>query len=141
MKNRRFTIIKSNTSLDNWKDINESVRNIDVVRNYISWLYNTYPEVIHYNNMPTLDNEDKRELEERSQSESNQFWERLEDNFPDYKWKKRKTDIDDMINMFCIENWYEEKEFSKYFWTNSKYPNKKIRIWENTYYWVYIKEH
>jgi len=35
--------------------------------------------------MPTLDNEDKRELEERSQSESNQFWERLEDNFPDYK--------------------------------------------------------
>jgi hypothetical protein len=37
-----------------------------------------------YNNLEALDNEDKKDLEERSQSEANQFWEWLSDNFPDY---------------------------------------------------------
>jgi len=136
--NRRFTIIKSNSSLTNWKEINESIKNTKIVKDYIAWLYENYPEVLSYNNLKALDNEDKRDLEERSLNEANQFWEWLSDNFPDYTWKRRKTEIDWMINMFCIENWYEEKEFSKYFWNNSKYPKKKIRIWDDTYYWVNI---
>ena len=136
--NRRFTIIKSNSSLTNWKEINKSIRRVETVKSYLSWLYKTYPEVLSYNNLEALDNEDKKELEERSQNEANQFWEWLEDNFPDYTGKRKKIDIEDMVNMFCIDNWTEEKEFLKYFWNNSKYPKKKIRIWDDTYYWVDI---
>lgn len=136
--NRRFSIIKSDTSLSNWKEINDTVKNKKIVSNYLAWLFQNFPEILSYNNLNALDNEDKRDLEERSQSEANQFWEWLEDNFPDYTGKKRKTDIEDMINMFCIENWVDEKEFKKYFWSHSKYPKKKIRIWKDTYYWVDI---
>lgn len=137
--NRRFTIIKSNSALENWKEINEAVRDKEIVSNYLAWLYENFPEVLEYRNLIALDNEDKRDLEERSQSEANQFWEWLKDNFPEYTGKKRKTEIESMINMFCIENWVEEKEFLKYFWSHSKYPKKKIRIWADTYYWVIIE--
>ncbi|MFK7779775.1 MAG: DUF5906 domain-containing protein [Candidatus Gracilibacteria bacterium] len=138
--NRRFTIIKSNSSLTNGKDINNSIRDIERVKDYLAWLYKTYPEVLSYNNLEALDNEDKKDLEDRSLSDANQFWEWLNDNFPDYNGKKRKTDIDDMINMFCIENSYEEREFKKFFWHNSKYPKKKIRIGDDTYYGVVIPD-
>jgi hypothetical protein len=33
--------------------------------------------------IPTLDNNDKRELEELNRSEANHFWDWLEDNYPD----------------------------------------------------------
>lgn len=137
--NRRFTIIKSINSLENWREINEVIKDEQIVSNYLAWLLKEFPEVLKYKSLNALDNEDKRDLEERSQSEANQFWEWLFDNFPDYKGKKKKVDIDDMINMFCTENWIEEKEFKKYFWSHSRYPKKKIRIWDDTCYWVIIE--
>lgn len=136
--NRRFSIIKSISKLGNWKSINETIKNKRVISNYLAWLHETYPEVISYKSLEALDNEDKNDLIERSQSDANQFWEWIGDNFPDYIGKKKKSEIDDMISMFCNENNYEEKEFIKYFWHNSKYPKKKIRIWDDTYYWVEI---
>ena len=138
--NRRFSIIKSISKLENWKSINETIKDIDIVKNYLARLYETFPEVLKYTHLNALDNEDKKELEERSQSEANQFWEWLKDNFPDYTGKKKKIDVDVMIDMFCIENNYEQRDFLKYFWHNSKYPKKKIRIWDDTFYWVEIPE-
>jgi hypothetical protein len=63
----------------------------------------------------------------------------LEENYADMKWKKTKAEIEDYISKYCFENNLDEKELMKYFWNNSKYSKKKIRIWDKTYYWVEIK--
>jgi hypothetical protein len=47
------------------------------VSNYLAWLLETYKEVKNYKKLEALDNEDKRDLEERSQNEANNFWEWL----------------------------------------------------------------
>ena len=134
--NRRFTIIRSINKLINWKEINKAIKNIEKVQNYLAWLHQEYPEVLKYKRFDALDNQDKRELEDRSQSEANQFWEWLEENYANLKTKITKAEVEDYISKFCFENNQDEKEFLKYFWHNSKYPKKKIRIWEKTYYWV-----
>jgi hypothetical protein len=138
--NRRFSIIKSTSGLVNWNNINVTIRNEKIIQDYLAWLYREYPEVLQYKQLVALDNEDKRDLEERSQNEANQFWDWIEENFPDYHGKKSKVEIEEMINMFCIENWINETEFNKYFWNNSKYPKKKIRLWDRTLYWVAIPQ-
>lgn len=138
--NRRFTIIKSHSKLENGKEINDIINNRKIIQNYISWLFKSYPEVLSYVSIEALDNEDKRDLEERGQSEANQFWEWLEDNFPDYYGKKSKVEIEEMINIFCIDNWINEIDFNKYFWSNSRYPKKKIRLWDKTLYGVIIHQ-
>lgn len=137
--NRRFTIIKSHSKLTNWKDINKAIRSIEKVKNFLTWLHHEYPEVMKYKRLDPLDNQDKRELEERSQNEANNFWDWLEDNYSEIKWKMTKMEVEDYINKYCFENNIDEKEFLKYFWNNSKYSKKKIRIWDKTYYWVEIK--
>lgn len=137
--NRRFTIIKSISKLINGKDVNKTIRCRKKVRNYIAWLYKTYPEILKYKRFDALDNQDKRELEERSQNEANNFWDWLEVNYSEINWKMTKMEVEDYINKYCFENNLNEKDFLKYFWNNSKYSKKKIRIWEKTYYWVEIK--
>ena len=138
--NRRFTIIKSECKLQNGKSINISVRDKETVANYLAWLLETYPDVSDYISLEALDNEDKKELEERSLHEANQFWEWLEWNFPDYHWKKKASDIDAMIWMFCNDSWTDERDFKKYFWSNSKYPKKRIRLGQELHYGVDIPE-
>ncbi|MFC1798056.1 hypothetical protein ACFLY2_02805 [Patescibacteria group bacterium] len=100
--------------------------------NYIARLYKTYPEVIKYTKLDALDNEDKRELEDRSQNEANNFWEWFEEKYPDRKEKIFKKFLDPDINKYCFENAIYEFEFRKYFWNYSKYPLKKIRIDDKT---------
>ncbi len=136
--NRRFTIIRSDSSLKNWENINKIVRDKESVRNYLSWLYKNFSEVLEYKKLEALDNQDKKDLEERWQSEANQFWEWLETDHPNYTGKKKKTEIEDMINIFCIDNNIDEQGFLRFFWNNSKYPKKKIRLWERTYMGVII---
>jgi len=137
--NRRFTIIKSISKMKNWKEVNKSIRSIEKVSNYLAWLYKTYPEVISYKKLESLDNQDKRELEERSQNEANNFWDWFKENYSDIKWKITKMEIEEYINKYCFENNMDEKEFLKYFWNNSRYSKKKIRIRKRTHYWVEIK--
>ncbi len=137
--NRRFTIIRSESKLKNWKDVNKAIKDTEIVSNYIAWLFQNYPEVLEYKKLEALDNQDKRELEERSQNEANNFWEWLEENYSNIKGKITKAEIEDYLQKYCFENNLDEKETVKYFWNNSKYPKKKIRIWDKTYYWVEIK--
>jgi hypothetical protein len=58
---------------------------MEKVRNFLAWLLSKYPEVLEYKRLDSLDNQDKRELEERSQNEANNFWDWLEDNYSDIK--------------------------------------------------------
>lgn len=138
--NRRFSIIKSMSKLTRGKEINQTVRNPESVSNYLFWLIEKYPQVKDMKNLEPLDNEDKRDLEERGQNEANQFWEWLEDNQPNFSWKKTVPEIESKIREFCFDNGIDKPEFMRYFWHNSKLPKKKIRIWDKTYYWVEIPE-
>lgn len=82
--NRRFTIFKSNSSLSNGEQINKTIRDTEIVAEYITWLLYTFPEIKDYKKLAPLDNEDKRELEDRGMNEANQFWEWLSENYPEY---------------------------------------------------------
>lgn len=138
--NRRFTIIKSDTSLKNWENINKSVRDKKKVSNYLAWLYLNYPEVLKYKKLDALENNDKAELEDRSQNEANNFWERFFENYPNSENKIIKTTIISLMDDYCIKNWIDDiNSFKKYFWNYSKYPLKKIRILDKTMMWVNIE--
>jgi len=137
--NRRFTIMNSINKLKNWKEVNNSIRDKEKVSNFLAWLMYKYSEVVEYKNLEALDNNDKKELEERSQNEANSFWDWLKVNYPDFKWKKRVIEIKDKINEYCFENDIDVYSFNKYFWTNSRYSKKNIRFWEKIYLWVNIE--
>lgn len=135
--NRRFSIIKSDTSLKNWKEINDTIKNKDIVSNYLSWLYDNFPLVEKLEKLEALDNQDKRDLENLCSSEANQFWDWFEDNV-NKTWKIPIKEIYEFIDIFCDENWFNTIEFKKYFWKNSKYNKKKLRNWKETFYGVDI---
>jgi len=128
MGNRRFTIIRSIEKLKNGKAVNRAIKDKEKVQDYLAWLHINYSEVLHWRRLEALDNQDKRELEDRSQNEANNFWDWLEENYQDIKQKITKAEIDDYIGKYCFENNLDERDFLKYFWHNSKYPKKKIRI-------------
>lgn len=136
--NRRFSIILSEHKLENWKRINKSVRVKEKVENYLSWLYQTYPDILEYSELEALENQDKFDLEQRSQEEANSFWDFIEERYPNFKWKKTLAEVNELMTMYCIENSVDEREFLRFFWHNSKFSKKKIRIWEKTYMWVEI---
>ena len=140
MWNRRFSVIKSIKALKDWEKINRVIWNKKIVSDYLAWLHENYWEVLEYKSISALDNQDKRDLEELSQNEANKFWERLEDNYPDFYWKKDMSEMWIMIDKYCLSNAINEKEFYKFFWKNSKYPKKKIRIWKKTIQGVDIPE-
>ena len=83
--NRRFSILLSDHKLQNGEQINKSIRNKEKIENYLAWLYLTYPDVLTYKKLEALDNQDKRDLEERSQEEANSFWDWVEENHPKFK--------------------------------------------------------
>lgn len=75
--------MKSIKKLTDGESINNTIRNKEIVANYITRLYENYSEVIDYKNIEALDNEDKKEVEELSKDESNAFWDRVIQNHVD----------------------------------------------------------
>ncbi len=139
MWNRRFVVMKSKTKLKNGRAVNQAIRDKKKVAEYLCWLHKAFFEVLKYEKLDALDNQDKRDLEARSQEEANTFWEWVNDNHPDFKWNQKLDDINVLIEMFCIECGLVQKEFLKYFWNNSRFPKKKFRIHDKTYYWAEIQ--
>jgi hypothetical protein len=67
-------------------------------------------------------------LEERAQNEANQFWDWLSEEYPEIKGKKSVSEINLLIEIFCNSCDIEIFEFKRYFWHNSKYQKKRMRI-------------
>jgi hypothetical protein len=140
--NRRFCIIKSDTKLKDWEKINKTIRDKKIVSNYLAWLYENFPDVIKYKKLDTLENEDKKELEERSQNEANKFWDWFEETYPETDKIYKRDLIDKYIEKYVLYAWFtyeEECDFNKYFKHSSRYPVKTIRIWEKTGKWYQIR--
>jgi len=136
--NRRFTVIKSISKLKDWTKTNKAVEDKNIISDYLAWLHDNFKYVLDYKSIPSLNNEDKKELEELTREEANKFWEWLEYNYPDYTWNKSISDIWLMLDEYCLVNAIEPKEFYRYFWKHSKYIKKRIRIWIDLSYWVCI---
>ena len=138
--NRRFTVIKSESKLENTRKVYEVINDKEKVSNYLAWLLNKYPEVKYYHKLTPLDNQDKKDLEEISKPESNKFWIWVEENNPSFIWKKSLEDIEPLFDIYCNENLINLILFKKYFWNTSIYQKKKIRLGKTTTYWVDIPE-
>ena len=137
--NRRFSVIKSKTKLNRAEFINNTIIDEKIVSNYLAWLESKYWEVKNYKKLNTLDNEDKKLLEDLSQDESNNFWDWLINQQPELVWNNIKDeDIQSLLKEYCIKLNKNFWDVSKYFWDNSRYERKKVRIWEKTYMGVKI---
>lgn len=132
--NRRFSIIRSTTKLENGSQINESVKDIQKVSNFLAWLLQNYPEVQEWDRIEELENDEKKDLEWMSLSESWHFWEYYEEKFPLKKGKIPKWEIDEAIDTYCLHNDLYNRSFKKFFWKTSKYPIRRLRIdWKPKY--------
>jgi len=136
--NRRFSVMKSVSGLENGEEVNQVIRDKDKVANYLAWLLQKYPEIVSQKSFPTLENNDKKELEERGQNEANAFWEWLASNHPEMKWKQRVLDINNKMDAYCFQAEIELYSFKKYFWKNSIYPKRNMRFWDKVFSWVEI---
>lgn len=132
--NRRFTIIRTWPKLENTKDIYEAILNPQIVQNYLAWLHVTYPEILNSEGLPALNNEEKEELEDMSKSHSHIFWEWYKEKYPSKVGKIKRNEIESCFETFCFENFIDLRDFKKYFWKDSKYPLKRIRLdWKSPY--------
>jgi len=139
--NRRFSVIKSLSSLssDEWMKINKAIRNKETVSNYLWRLLSEFPEIIEVTSISALDNKDKADLESKSETEANDFWEWYFEKYPNSDIKIPLNDIYVYMDTYANEMWIESLyEFKKYFWKGSKYQKRKIRIWDKTCYGVHI---
>ncbi len=126
--NRRFSVIYSWLKLENGVWINKTIRNKEIVSDYLAWLIKTYPDVALKKTFVALENEDKKILEWQTQCEVNQYWEWLEENYPNFTWRKTLREIYEMLENYCTEYDLFSSDLKKYFWTNSKFPKKKMRF-------------
>lgn len=136
--NRRFSVMKSISTLENWEEVNQVIRDKNKVANYLAWLFQKYPDIAPLKSFPALENKDKEELEERWQNEANAFWDWLASNYPEMKWKQRVSDINDKMDTYCLQAGIESYSFNKYFWKNSIYLKKNIRFKDGVFSWVEI---
>ncbi|MBT3853101.1 hypothetical protein HOF65_03820 [bacterium] len=81
---------------------NKTFLDRQVIREYVNWLYMTYPEVPDMETFPALDNEEKQNLEEVCEGAANQFFEWLEQKYPQItRISTPQRNI--LLNLYCAE--------------------------------------
>jgi len=134
--NRRFTLLRSDTDIKkHGKKINEVIRDRKKVANFLAWLFKKYPNVQNLESLEALDNQEKKDLEWISQSDSSHFWEWFEQKYPKISGKVLKSEIDTKISDYCFsQEMIDERTFKRWFWKTSKYPYRRLRYeWELKY--------
>ena len=143
--NRRYTVIKTWPRLDRQKgyDINKvTLKNKLVIRQYVAWLYETYPDIPKSTHLRELDNEEKRVLVENCESAANRFFEWFERKYPTV-WKLTNKEKNTCLNMYCHEVWedlkdlkFKQKNFD--IGLSHRYEKKYLSIRWKTIYWYLI---
>ena len=146
--NRRFTIIKTGDQMDEATAIemnNVTFNNKQILLEYVAWLYENFPEVPKMNNIPALDNDDKRDLEDRVEWAWNLFFEWFELKFPHI----RKISVGEkkkLLEVYRSETYDDDYNDPKYQAKNfdnnlsSKYTKKTLRINGKTVRWYHIRK-
>ena len=143
--NRRFSIIKTWASLDTnlAKEMNEvTFKNELIIKQYISRLYETFPDIPKLTHLDALDNNEKKDLERNCEGAWNLFFEWFEREYP-YIEKITNTEKNKLLKMYCIVNWedfddikYNQKNFDN--WLSHRYEKKNISIRGKTCFWYKI---
>lgn len=146
--NRRFTIINTWNwiPLEIWRKINDTINNIENVRDYLSWLFKTYNDVLYSNCINALENEDKELLTDQSESFVDKFFTWFNDNFPDIN-KITIRERNTLLWIFRNEVWEEDMIFDRKYsieYFNNNLPhtvkNKKISIRWKTQHWYLVEK-
>ena len=146
--NRRFTIIKTWDRLDANMAIHmnkKTFKDKEIMRSYVAWLYQTYPEVPKMTSFASLENEDKRNLEDTTEGIWNLFFEWFELKYP-HIWKISTGQKKLLVEAFRSETDDEEYGDPKYKTKNfdnslsHKYEKKSVKINWVTTRWYFIRK-
>lgn len=73
-----------------------------IIREYVAWLYENYPEVVKMKSFEALDNEEKANLEESCEGVGNQFFEWFELKYPSI-WRINLKQKQILLNIYRNE--------------------------------------
>ncbi len=134
--NRRFSVIKTGWIIPKFSDwicgqkIAKAIENKEIVSNFLAFLQKNYWDV---KSISALDNEDKRNLENISESVWNLFFERIEEKYPNIN-KITNHERDYLLDEYRIvisENEYnDERYYIRHLnaWLSMKYKICRILI-------------
>lgn len=147
--NRRFTIIKTGNMLNTEVAVEMNrvtFKDQNIIKGYIAWLYENYPDVVRQTSIEALDNDEKKMLEESCEWVANQFFEWMESEYP-LVWKfsiKQKKVLLDIYRSELGDNEFNDKRFTQKNFDNSltgRYMKKKIRLsGKNSVFWYFIEK-
>ena len=115
--NRRFSIIKTSNELNKKIAIElntKIIKDKDIVKQYVAWLHDTYPEVPNMDYMPELKNEEKKMLEDNCDWVWDQFFEWFEQEYPN------------IYKITNIQRWILLEMYRNIEWDNSYWDKKFI---------------
>lgn len=146
--NRRFTIMQTGNMLET--DIavemnRETFPNREIIEEYIAWLYETFPDTPEKKMMVALDNEDKRNLVNRTEGVGNLFFEWFELKYPNI-WRINGGQMKLCLEAYRHENHDNEHNDARYKIANfeksfsHKYEKKPVKIWGKAVRWYFIKK-
>lgn len=104
--NRRFNIIATWQKIPQarWKEIEQTITNVEHVRNFLAYLMEEFPDIQKQQNIRQLNNKDKRDVEDLSDSPANKFFKWMEEKFPDVKHFTIQ-DREDRLGIYRSEVW------------------------------------
>jgi hypothetical protein len=117
--NRRFSIIHTGESIhpEVWARISETIRNKEIVGNFLAYLDRVYPETRDKKYFLALENDDKRNLEESNRSLGMQILDFIEEKYPDIR-KIRKEAMDRILTEYENETkehlWFRDTRFYRF---------------------------
>jgi hypothetical protein len=86
------------------REMNEvTFENKQIIREYVAWLYETYPDVVKMTTFKALDNREKRELENSCEEIGNVFFEWFEEKYP-HITKITNPERKKLVRMYCQES-------------------------------------
>lgn len=139
--NRRFTIIKTWWKINNWKEIDEVIQDINNIKNFLAYLKVRFPLIEKQKKIYALENKDKKRLQEQCETVGNLFFKWFENKFPDineitnherdalvFIYRNEIGDIEE------FEDWYKTRFFNA--WLSMRYDiiNSLIRWKQQRWY-------
>jgi len=145
--NRRFTIIKTGGALSKntadlfWRDAMVKPK---AIKQYIAWLYETYPDIPYTTKFEALDNAEKKQLEDACWSSADLFFEWFENKYP-HIIKITNVERKYLLDLYCTEigedafdTKYKQSNFD--LWLGHRYEKKAIKIRWKTSRGYYINK-
>lgn len=146
--NRRFTIIKTGTQLNTKlaEEINNfTLQNESVIKQYVAWLYEEYPDVLKLTTFEALNNAEKKALEDNCEWVWNLFFEWFEKKYPHIQ-KITNVEKNILLDQYRVEMWEDEYWDSRYktanfdAWLSHRYEKKLVKIRGKALRWYFINK-